>query len=153
MYRHCHLPFLTLIGRLVLVWRYLMERGTAMDIRYHNYSVILQAWHHFMGLKTWCLLWQVVGRASDIRYHNYRANVLAWTPHKTGAEAAAKKWRDLINIHDLDCTHVPNFPTCWLTSRCHATGTLTAVVRCRAINSWAYASVPFRAARPGCLIN
>ena len=27
----------------------------------------------------------------------------------TGAEAAAKKWRGLINIRDLDCTHVPNF--------------------------------------------
>ena len=34
-------------------------------------------------------------------------------PHPyTGAEAAAKKWRGLINIHDLDYTHVPNFRTC-----------------------------------------
>ena len=27
----------------------------------------------------------------------------------SGAEAAAKKWRGLINSHDLDCTHIPNF--------------------------------------------
>jgi len=33
----------------------------------------------------------------------------------SGAEAAAKKWRGLINIHDLDYTHVPNF---WLTCPC-----------------------------------
>ena len=82
VYRHYHLPFLTLIGSLILVWRYLMERGAAMDIRYHDYSAILLA-RNFMGLKTWCLHWQVGGRALDIRYHNYAANVLAWTPHKT----------------------------------------------------------------------
>ena len=35
------------------------------------------------------------------------------------AKAAATKWRGLINIHDLDCMHVPNFRTCWFTCRCH----------------------------------
>ena len=31
VYRHYHLPFLTLIGSLILVWTNLMERGAAMD--------------------------------------------------------------------------------------------------------------------------
>ena len=59
-----------------------------------------------------------------------------------GAEAAAKKWRGLINIHDLDCTHVPNFLINMPVPR-----ELSFVVRHRAINSRAFASVPYRAAQ------
>ena len=62
-----------------------------------------------------------------------------------GTEAAAKKWRGLINIHDLGCTILDACSQIFERVDLHAsaTGTLTAVIRRRAINSRMYASIPF----------
>ena len=59
----------------------------------------------------------------------------------SGAEAAAKKWRGLINIHDLDCTHVPNFR---INMPCHAGA---AGAACRSPPRHQFARVRIGAAR------